>query len=68
MAHASSSPYSVIGGHTTRNPYKRCWIDGYPHQMWPDDAAGRKAWQAALRSDPMRPFELIETVRAEATK
>lgn len=68
MAHASSSPYSVIGGHTTRNPGKRRWIGGSPQQMWPSDAAARKAWQAALRSDPMRPFELIEMVRAEAAK
>jgi hypothetical protein len=61
LANASSSPWGLVGGHTTRNPYKVVFIRGERVKLWPPKPAW-KEWSARLKNEPGRPFELLEEV------
>lgn len=59
LAHASASPYNnSTGGHTTKNPYKVCFIGGVRMKMWPSSSEWA-VWRDELQNDPERPFDIL---------
>ena len=60
MAHRSSSPWGILGGHTTRNPYKRMFAHSLVDSLWPTDKAEFRAYRANLQADKNWPFEMLE--------
>jgi hypothetical protein len=62
LANASSSPWALLGGHTTRNPYKVAFVRGERVELWPAKPEW-KEWSERLKNEPGRPFEILEEVR-----
>jgi len=60
MANKSSSPWAILGGHTTDNPYKRMFIDGEYRDLWPTDKAEFKVWREKLKESKAFEYELLE--------
>jgi hypothetical protein len=60
MAHRSSSPWELLGGHTTDNPYKRMFHDSIVTNLWPADKAEFKAYRDNLKASKTAEFEMLE--------
>jgi hypothetical protein len=64
LANKSSSPWGIVGGHTTRNPHKRMWLsDGTVIDLMPPKGPARNKWIAELKTNPNVPFEVLEGMR-----
>jgi hypothetical protein len=60
MAHRSSSPWGILGGHTTDNPYKRMFAHSTVENMWPTDKAAFRIYRDLLKSSKTAEFEMLE--------
>jgi hypothetical protein len=60
MAHRSSSPWTLLGGHTVDNPYKRMFHNSLVDNLWPTDKAEFAKYRDNLKTSKTAEFEMIE--------